>query len=259
MATWSNHGGSDRLLFRPKHEVHAEAASSLFLTREAGEGTAEGGGGGEPRHGPQCVAPPPCFAWSPSPVASNGGGTPAARHLLKARRTRSARRARPSGRPGLAGGLTVGAPPHSGKDEEVVRNVREQHCHAVGVRRISRKEQHRADEGREIHDRPDNEHVEAERPGERKLAEPEAPKIAEWSAEGRETEGRVPALGGLTRRDPSGVALGGAGARLHRLDFAVLRIGIRLKRIDQPARREEHLVDRAIERGLIGLRRPRKP
>ena len=44
-----------------------------------GRGTAEGGGGGECRPPHFDPPPPPCFAWSPSPVASDRGGTAASR------------------------------------------------------------------------------------------------------------------------------------------------------------------------------------
>src|SRR5262245_6187257 len=54
---------------------------------------------------------------------------------------------------------------------------------------------------------------------------------------------------------PSGVALARAGARLLRLDLAVARRGRRLQRDEQPARRIGDLVDGAVERLGVRLRR----
>src|SRR5688572_17378810 len=57
---------------------------------ERGRGTAEGGGGGECRPPRPQLPPPPCFAWSPFPVASDGGG--AARRVRFLRNAGTSRR-----------------------------------------------------------------------------------------------------------------------------------------------------------------------
>ena len=79
------HGAWDRPLHHASHgppptpgriSRWSEAARSKpgFLTRAAGRGTAEGGGGARAERRRVGSPPPPCFAWSPSPVASDGGG-----------------------------------------------------------------------------------------------------------------------------------------------------------------------------------------